>query len=204
MATTTPASVLRQLRPAAAALAVMTLLCGVAYPLVVLVVGQVAFHEAANGSLVEVEGTVVGSELIGQGFAAPGYFHPRPSAAGAGYDGASSSGSNLGPTNPDFLEAVEQRVAAYRAENGLPEQVAVPVDAVTASASGLDPHISVANAQLQAARVAETRGMTTDEVLELVGQHVDGRPLGILGDPGVNVLRLNLALDEVSGDEVSG
>lgn len=198
MATTTPAAALRQLRPAAVALAVFTVVCGVAYPLVVLAVGQLVVADSANGSLIEVDGTVVGSELIGQGFAAPEYFHPRPSAAGAGYDGTASSGSNLGPTNPEFLDAVEQRVAAYRDENGLPEKVTVPVDAVTASASGLDPHISVANAQLQAPRVAETRGMTTGEVLELVDQHVDVRPLGILGDPGVNVLELNLALDEVS------
>lgn len=195
MASTTPSTVLRQLRPAAAALAVFTVVCGLAYPLVTLVIGQVAFAGAANGSLIEVDGTVVGSELIGQGFAAPQYFHPRPSAAGTGYDGAASSGSNLGPTNPDYLATVTERVQGYRAENGLGDDVAVPADAVTASASGLDPHISLANAQLQAARVAETRGMTTDDVLDLVDQHVQQRPLGILGDPGVNVLELNLALD---------
>jgi K+-transporting ATPase ATPase C chain len=192
---TPPARIVRQLRPAAVALAVFTLVCGVAYPLVSLAIGQVAFADAVNGSLIEVDGTVVGSELIGQGFAAPEYFHPRPSAAGAGYDGAASSGSNLGPTNPEHLATVQQRVAAYRAQNGLGDDVAVPADAVTASASGLDPHISMANAQLQAARVAETRGMPTDEVLDLVDHHVDARPLGILGDPGVNVLELNLALD---------
>jgi K+-transporting ATPase ATPase C chain len=192
---TPPITIVRQLRPAAVALAVFTLVCGVAYPLVSLAIGQVAFADAADGSLIEVDGTVVGSELIGQGFAAPQYFHPRPSAAGTGYDGAASSGSNLGPTNPEHLAMVQERVAAYRDENGLGDDVAVPVDAVTASASGLDPHISLANAQLQAARVAETRGMTTDEVLDLVDQHVDARPLGILGDPGVNVLELNLALD---------
>lgn len=188
-------ALVRQLRPALLSLVALTILTGVAYPLVMLGVGQLAFAHSANGSLLEVDGTVVGSALIGQGFAAPEYFHPRPSAAGAGYDGAASSGSNLGPTNPEYLATVEERVAAYREENRLSDQVAVPVDAVTASASGLDPHISSANARLQAARVAETRGMTTDEVLELVDRFVDERPLGVLGDPGVNVLQLNLALD---------
>jgi K+-transporting ATPase ATPase C chain len=196
---TTSSTVLRQLRPAAVALAAFTLVCGLAYPLVSLAIGQVAFADTANGSLIEVDGTVVGSELLGQGFAAPAYFHPRPSAAGTGYDGASSSGSNLGPTNPELLALVAARVAAYREENGLSDDVAVPVDAVTTSASGLDPHISLANAQLQAPRVAETRGMPLDAVMELIEQHTVGRPLGILGDPGVNVLQLNLALDEVTG-----
>ncbi len=190
---------LRQLRPAALSLLVFTVLFGVAYPLVLLGVGQVAFHDTANGSLVEVDGEVVGSEVIGQGFAAPGYFHPRPSAAGTGYDGAASSGSNLGPTNPDYLAAVEERAVAYREENGLPEDAQVPADAVTASASGLDPHITVANAQLQAPRVADARGMSVDDVLALVQDNTDERPLGVLGDPGVNVLRLNLALDREAG-----
>ncbi len=189
----------RQLRPAAVALAAFTLLFGVAYPLVELCIGQVAFHDKVNGSLIEVDGAVVGSELIGQGFAAPEYFHPRPSAAGTGYDGVASGGSNLGPTNPDYLATVEERAKAYRADNGLPAGAEVPADAVTASASGLDPHISIANAQLQAPRVAETRGMPLDEVLALIEAHTDGRPLGVLGDPGVNVLQLNLALDGVDG-----
>jgi K+-transporting ATPase ATPase C chain len=171
----------------------------VAYPLVVLGVGQLAFNDNANGSLIEVDGTVVGSSLIGQGFVAPEYFHSRPSAAGAGYDGAASSGSNLGPTNPAYLALVEERVVAYRETNGLSDEVPVPADAVTASGSGLDPLISIANAQLQAPRVAETRGMSLDAVTELIEQHTVGRPLGILGDPGVNVLQLNLALDEVTG-----
>ena len=190
---------IRQLRPALLTLVVFTVLTGVAYPLVVLGVGQVVFHDEANGSLIEVDGQVVGSELIGQGFAAPEYFHPRPSAAGTGYDGAASSGSNLGPTNPDYLAMVEERAVAYRDDNGLAADARVPADAVTASASGLDPQISIANAQLQAPRVAETRGMSLDEVMELVDEHTVGRPLGILGDPGVNVLQLNLALDEVTG-----
>lgn len=195
MAATSSSTFLRQLRPAAVALVAFTVLFGVAYPLVELAVGQVAFHDKANGSLVEVDGTVVGSSLIGQGFAAPEYFHPRPSAAGAGYDGAASSGSNLGPTNPDYLALVKERAAAYREENGLADDAEVPADAVTASASGLDPHISIANAQVQAPRVAETRGMPLDEVLDLIDEHTDPRPLGVLGDPGVNVLGLNLALD---------
>lgn len=198
MAATTSSTFIRQLRPAAVALVAFTVLFGVAYPLVELAIGQVAFHHKVNGSLIEVDGAVVGSELIGQGFAAPEYFHPRPSAAGAGYDGAASSGSNLGPTNPEYLAMVDQRAVAFRNENGLPADAEVPADAVTASASGLDPHISIANARVQAPRVAETRGMPLDEVLSLIDQYVDDRPLGVLGDPGVNVLRLNLAVDEVS------
>jgi K+-transporting ATPase ATPase C chain len=165
------------------------------YPLVVTGVAQVAFHDKANGSLVEVDGEVVGSSLIGQQFSDAGYFHPRPSAAGTGYDALASSFSNLGPTNPDFLATVEERVATYREENGLADTQMVPVDAVTASASGLDPDISVANAKLQAPRVAEARGLPLERVLELVDQHTNGRQWGFLGEPGVNVLRLNLALD---------
>lgn len=199
MAATSSSTFLRQMRPAAVALVAFTVLFGVAYPLVELAIGQVAFHDKANGSLIEVDGTVVGSSLIGQGFAAPEYFHPRPSAAGSGYDGAASSGSNLGPTNPDYLALVQERAVAYREENGLADDAEVPADAVTASASGLDPHISLANAQVQAPRVAETRGMPLDEVLALIDEHTDDRPLGVLGDPGVNVLQLNLALNGVSG-----
>jgi K+-transporting ATPase ATPase C chain len=186
---------IRQLVPALVAVIAFTVLCGVVYPLVVTGVAQVFFHDKANGSLVEVDGSVVGSSLIGQQFSDPKYFHPRPSAAGTGYDALSSSFSNLGPTNPDFLSSVEERVQAYREENGLADSQTVPVDAVTASASGLDPDISVANAKLQAVRVANARGMSVDEVLKLVDEHTTGRQWGFLGDPGVNVLRLNLALD---------
>jgi K+-transporting ATPase ATPase C chain len=186
---------IRQLAPALLAVVVFTVLCGVVYPLVVTGVAQVAFHDKANGSLVEVDGEVVGSSLIGQQFSDAGYFHPRPSAAGTGYDALASSFSNLGPTNPDFLATVEERVATYREENGLADTQMVPVDAVTASASGLDPDISVANAKLQAPRVAEARGLPLERVLELVDQHTNGRQWGFLGEPGVNVLRLNLALD---------
>jgi potassium-transporting ATPase KdpC subunit len=186
---------IRQLTPAVLAVVLFTVLCGVVYPLAVTGVAQVAFREKADGSLIEVDGTVVGSSLIGQQFAAPGYFHPRPSAAGAGYDAMASSFSNLGPTNPGFLAAVQARVAAYRSENGLAATQPVPVDAVTASGSGLDPDISVANAKLQAPRVASARGLRVDRVLALIDEHTSGRQWGFLGEPGVNVLRLNLALD---------
>jgi K+-transporting ATPase ATPase C chain len=188
----------RQLLAAVGMVLVFTALTGLVYPLVVTAIGQLAFGDEVEGSLVEVDGEAVGSALLGQQFAAPEYFHPRPSAAGDGYDASASSGSNLGPTNPDFLATVEERVAAYREENRLAEDAEVPVDAVTASASGLDPHISVANAELQAARVAGARGLERDAVLELVDEHTEGRDLGFLGEPGVNVLKLNIALDELS------
>jgi K+-transporting ATPase ATPase C chain len=186
---------LRQLVPAVVAVLTFTVLCGVVYPLVVTGVAQVLFRDKADGSLVKVDGKVVGSSLIGQQFTDPGYFHPRPSAAGTGYDAFASSASNLGPTNPNLLSTVEDRVKAYRAENGLAPGQEVPVDAVTSSGSGLDPDISVANANLQAARVASARGLSLDQVMNLVRQHTSGREWGFLGEPGVNVLRLNLALD---------
>ncbi|HAP76637.1 MAG TPA: potassium-transporting ATPase subunit C [Acidimicrobiaceae bacterium] len=186
----------RQLRPAAVALAAFTLVCGVAYPLAVTVLAQLVFADEANGSLRSVDGRPVGSELIGQQFESPRYFHPRPSSAGDGYDAGASAGSNLGPNNPALAQAVAERVASYRTINGLSDDVPVPVDAVTSSGSGLDPHISLANARLQAPRVAAARGMEVDDVLVLVEQAVDGRHMFVLGDPGVNVLVLNLLLDE--------
>ncbi len=189
----------RQLRPALLVLVIMTALTGVIYPLAVTGVAQAAFKHKANGSLIRKDGRVVGSSLIGQTFADARYFHSRPSAAGAGYDGTSSSGSNLGPTNPALLDAVKQRVATYRAENGLSADVPVPADAVTASGSGLDPQISVANARLQAARVAKARGLTPDAVTKTINANTSARPLGVLGDPGVNVVLLNLSLDRLSG-----
>jgi potassium-transporting ATPase KdpC subunit len=185
----------RQLVPALVAFLALTLLTGVAYPLVVTGVSQLVFPGRADGSLVERGGTTVASKLIGQQFASPRYFQPRPSAAGDGYDGMSSSASNLGPTNEDYLYEVQKRVAAYRRENGLAADVAVPADAVTASGSGLDPHISPANASIQAPRVARARGIDVSDVLALVDDHTDGRSLGFLGEPGVNVVELNLALD---------
>jgi K+-transporting ATPase ATPase C chain len=191
----------RQLAPAILSIVVFTVLLGFAYPLVVTAIAQVAFNDNADGSLVEVDGEIVGSELLGQSFTEPGYFWPRPSAAGDGYDAAASSGSNLGPTNPDFLATVEERAAAYREAHGLSEDVLVPVDAVTTSGSGLDPHISVANARIQADRVAEARGVPVDGVLALVDENTEGRPLGFLGEDGVNVLELNLDLDSAYGSQ---
>jgi K+-transporting ATPase ATPase C chain len=176
-------------------LVILTILTGVIYPLAVTAVAQVAFHDKANGSIVKVNGVAVGSKLIGQPFAAPKYFHPRPSAAGTGYDGTNSSGSNLGPTNPALLSAIADRVKAYRAENQMPDSQLVPVDAVTSSASGLDPEISIANADLQATRVAAARNLPVAAVLQVVHANITERPLGVLGDPGVNVLGVNLALD---------
>jgi K+-transporting ATPase ATPase C chain len=190
----------RQLVPALLMFAVMSLLLGVLYPLVVTGIATVAFPDQAEGSFVEIDGTVVGSELIGQSFSGDEWFHPRPSAAGDdGYDASSSSGSNLGPTNTDLLDSVAARVEAYRDDNGVPDEVLVPVDAVTGSASGLDPHISVANARLQAPRVAAARDLPLDEVLSLVDEHTDERPLGVLGDTGVNVLLLNAAVAQAGG-----
>ncbi len=190
-------TLLEHLRIAILSTIVLTvILCGI-YPLVIWGLAQAVFPSRANGSLVVRNGVVVGSSLIGQNFTAPQYFHPRPSAAGNGYDGANSSGTNLGPTSQKLLDAVKDRVAAYRKENGLADNALVPADAVTASASGLDPHISERNAALQVARVAKARHLSEDEVRRLVAQHIDGPDLGILGDPGVNVLMLNLALDDL-------
>ena len=190
-------ALLRQLKPAFLTTIVFTLICGVAYPLLGTAIAQTAFKDKANGSLIERNGVVVGSELLGQSFTAPKYFHSRPSAAGSGYDGSASSGSNLGPTNPDLLKAVNDRAVVYRQENGLAVDAWVPVDAVTASGSGLDPHISIANARLQIKRVAAERGLDTTVVAQLVKKYTDGRELLVLGEPGVNVVELNIALDDL-------
>ena len=184
-----------ELRASIAATLLLAVLCGGIYPVVVWAVGQGLFSHKANGSLVRVDGKVAGSSLLAQGFTAPNYFHPRPSAAGQGYDAASSSGTNLGPTSKKLIEDVKQRVADYRTENGLAPDALVPADAVTSSASGLDPHISVQNAVLQTARVAKARGIGEKDVLAKVGAHTEGRTLGFLGEPRVNVLTLNLSLD---------
>jgi K+-transporting ATPase ATPase C chain len=189
----------RQLAPALVAFLALTLLTGVAYPLAVTGVAQVAFPGRADGSLIERDGRVVGSRLIGQAFTGVRYFHPRPSAAGDGYDAMASSPSNLGPSNPELIDEARARTAAYRRENDLRPGQPVPIDAVTASASGLDPDISVANARLQAARIAQARGLDLHDVLALVKENTKGRSLGFLGEPGVNVLELNLALDGASG-----
>jgi len=179
------------------ALIVFTLITGIAYPLVVTGIAQVAFKDQANGSLIEKDGKVLGSRLIGQPFSDPKYFWSRPSATSPlPYNGGSSSGSNQGPTNPALKEAVEGRVKALREAGGDPAKP-VPVDLVTASGSGLDPHISPAAAEYQVARVARARNLPEDRVRELVQKHTQGRQLGFLGEPVVNVLTLNLALDSL-------
>lgn len=190
------AGVRRQLIPAIVAFLAFTVLVGLLYPLAITGIAQVAFPSQADGSLVKQEGKVVGSSLIGQNFSGPQYFHPRPSSAGDGYDAMSSSASNLGPSNPELLREVRKRLRLYRVENGLPPSQEVPADAVTGSGSGLDPMISPENARLQAQRVADARGMTLDQVVALVRAKTTGRSLGFLGEPGVNVVELNLALDE--------
>lgn len=169
--------------------------CGI-YPLVVFGIAQTLFPARANGSLiVDANGVVRGSRLIGQSFAGDKYFHSRPSAAGDGYDAANSGGSNLGPTSAKLAALIRQRIAVYRAENHLATNEPVPADAVTSSASGLDPHISPRNAELQASRVAKARNLPLEQVLALVHANTDPAGFGILGEPGVNVLTLNLALD---------
>jgi potassium-transporting ATPase KdpC subunit len=177
---------------------VLAVVCCGLYPLIVFGISQALFHDKANGSLiVDPNGTVRGSRLLGQEFADAKYFHPRPSAAGNGYDATSSGGSNLGPTSRKLNDAIKERLAAYRAENGLSESAPVPADAVTASGSGLDPHISLQNAQLQIPRVVKARGVAEERVRELIRQNTNGRDFGVFGEPGVNVLQLNRALDQL-------
>ncbi|HVT49533.1 MAG TPA: potassium-transporting ATPase subunit KdpC [Vicinamibacterales bacterium] len=171
---------------------VTTLLLGIAYPLGITAVAQMVFPDRANGQLIEREGALIGSRLIGQGFAAPGYFHPRPSATATPYDAANSGGSQLGPTNRTLIDTVKTRVDAARKDN---PTAPVPIDLVTASASGLDPDLSPAAAAFQVPRVARARGMSETDVRRLVAAHTDGRQLGFFGEPRVNVLELNLALD---------
>jgi len=174
----------------------LAIVCCVLYPLVVCGIGQALFHDKANGGLILAkDGTVLGSRLLGQQFSAEKYFHLRPSSAGTGYDAANSSGSNLGPTSQKLGDTIAQNLADYRSQNGMPTNAVVPADAVTASASGLDPHISLKNAELQAPRVAKARGLTLDQVREAITRNTDAPDLGFLGEPGVNVLTLNLALD---------
>lgn len=186
-----------EIRGAVMATLVLAVVCCGIYPVVVWGIAQAAFPDQANGSLItDAKGTVVGSKLLGQGFTGEKYFHPRPSAAGNGYDAANSSGSNLGPTSQKLNDAIKERVEAYRKENGLKDTDPVPADAVTASGSGLDPHISLRNADLQAARVAKARNLSVDKVRERVRANTDKADFGLFGEPGVNVLRLNLALDK--------
>jgi len=176
------------------------ILCGL-YPLVVYGVGQLLFPHQANGSLLmDKSGAIRGSELLAQNFTGAGYFHPRPSAAGSnGYDATSSSGSNLGPTSSNLVANITANISSYRFDNGLATNAPVPADAVTASASGLDPHISVANAEIQIPRVAKARGISEEQVRKLVQQNTSGRDLGVFGEPRVNVMTLNFALDGLAG-----
>jgi K+-transporting ATPase ATPase C chain len=185
---------LSELKPAILITIVFTILTGLLYPLAVTGAAQVLFHKQANGSLIEKNGHVIGSDLIGQNFTKPEYFHPRPSAAGSGYDAANSSGSNLGPTNPALADRLTKDAAQFRKDN--PDYAGpIPADAITASASGLDPDITPANAMAQASRVAKARNVPVDRVESLIVTNTSSRDLGFLGEPRVNVLRLNLALD---------
>ncbi|KYH45844.1 potassium-transporting ATPase subunit KdpC [Branchiibius sp. NY16-3462-2] len=196
--------VAKQYGVALRALLILTVILGIAYPLAMTGVGQVAFSNQANGSLVKVDGKTVGSSLIGQNFTdakgnpLPQYFQPRPSAAGDGYDANASSGSNLGPNNPDLIKAIKERRAQVAAFNQVPPS-AVPADALTASGSGLDPDISVAYADLQVRRVAQARGLSPAAVQHLVDTMTKGRALGVLGEPRVNVLELNVAVNALKG-----
>ena len=190
---------LAEIRSAVLVTLMLAAVCCGLYPLAVFGVSRLFFHDKANGSLiVDAKGTVVGSRLIGQPFNAEKYFHPRPSAAGNGYDGTASGGSNLGPTSKKLADAIGQNIADYRKQNDLAPDAAVPADAVTASGSGLDPHISPRNAELQAARVARARGVSGENVRKLILENIDGPDWVFLGEAGVNVLRLNLALDRLS------
>ena len=207
-------SVTKQLRPALLCTLFFVVVTGFAFPGVIWGIGQVAFPEQANGSLIrDARGNLVGSSLLGQSFNQPQYFHPRPSAAGAGYDAANSSGTNLGPTSSKLIHGIENDpatpdvdetylgfidlAAAYREENGLSADAVIPADAATRSASGLDPDISLANAELQVRRVAKARNVSAESVREVVAKQGKGALLGVLGEPRVNVLLLNLALDRL-------
>jgi K+-transporting ATPase ATPase C chain len=203
-----------QLWPVLLSVPLLTLLTGTAFPFLLAALAQLSFPHQAGGSLITRDGIVVGSELIGQNFSSPGYFHPRPSAAGCGYDATASGGTNLGPANPKLRDGakddpatpatdesfpgVRELAEAYRRTNGMAPGAAVPLDAVTRSGSGLDPHISPANAAFQVTRVARARCLSVEAVRRLVAEHTHGRQLGFLGEPRVDVLTLNLALDQVA------
>lgn len=194
---------MKTLRPAIVLTVFFLVVTGLIFPGLITLVAQAAFNKQANGSMVLVDGKPVGSSLIGQPFTSDRYFHPRPSAAGAGYDANNSSGTNLGPTNPKLLEGVEgfdgikQLSEAYRTTNSVAADVVLPADAVTRSASGLDPHISLRNAELQMDRVAKSRNLEVGIVRNLIREHSEAPALGVFGDERVNVLRLNLALDSL-------
>lgn len=186
---------LKELRISILITVVLCVIVSGIYPVLIWGLGQLFFRYQANGSLIESDGKIVGSALLAQGFSGEKYFHPRPSAAGTGYDPLNSGGSNLGPTSQKLIDGIKANIAQYRQENGLSPQVLIPADAVTASGSGLDPHISRQNAALQIPRVARARGLSEDVVREAVTKATDGSLLGLGGDPGVNVLKLNVALD---------
>ncbi len=185
-------NILKQMYPAVAMTVVLTVLLGIIYPLAVTGLALVMFPAKAGGSLIEKNGKVIGSSLIGQPFTGPGYFHSRPSAAGTGYDATASAGTNLGPTSQKLLDNVKAAAELLRGEN---PNAPIPIDLVTASASGLDPHITPAAAEFQVSRVAKERATSADEVRRLVREHTEGRQFGLLGEPRVNVLELNLKLD---------
>jgi K+-transporting ATPase ATPase C chain len=191
-------SLREHLRLAVVSVISLTLLTGCIFPLALFALGRVLYPSQAAGSLVTRNGVVIGSQLIGQEFSRPEYFHTRPSAAGTGYDGASSGGTNLGPSNRKLIEDVRHLADEYRRSNGLPPDATVPIDAVTRSGSGLDQHISPQNAALQVARVARSRGLGEDIVRRLLAGHTKGPQLGFMGNPRVSVLELNLALDQTA------
>lgn len=201
--TASPAKLSEQLKPLILSVLVLTLLTGAVFPIVLAAIARPLFPRQAAGSLIMAGGRVIGSELIGQQFNRPDYFQPRPSAAGAGYDATSSGGTNLGPNNPKLRDGakdfagIQQLAEEYRKRNSLPPDAEIPIDAVTRSASGLDPHISPENAMLQASRVARARGLSEETVRRLVSDHTQGPQFGLLGNSRVSVLELNLALDQV-------
>jgi K+-transporting ATPase ATPase C chain len=189
-------SILKEVKISVLITLVLLIVCCGIYPLIVYGAGQLLFPRQANGSLVlDGKGNPIASTLLGQTFAADKYFNPRPSAAGNGYDSTQSGGSNYGATSQALHDAVKQRIADYRKANNLPDSQPVPADAVEASGSGLDPHISIENALLQLPRVAKARDMSEDDLKKLVDQYTDGRDFGVFGEPGVNIIKLNLALD---------
>jgi K+-transporting ATPase ATPase C chain len=197
-------SLLSEIRRSIMVTLILAVVCCGLYPLIVFGLAQALFPAKANGSLiVDSKGVIRGSRLIGQQFTGEKYFHSRPSAAGNGYDSTSSGGSNLGPTSQKLRDSIAQNATDYRTQNGLATNAPVPADAVTASGSGLDPHITLANAELQAPRVAKARRIPIDKIKALIAEHTEGPDLAVLGDPGVNVLELNLALDSLSPPTVS-